>query len=399
MPSSYTVDEWRERVLSIRRAALDRSPISGFTHCFYRYPARFSPLFVSAAIRAFSSERGVVVDPFMGGGTTAVEGTVLGRKVIGGDVNELGTFVAQVKTTPLSVSEREAVRKWVDTVVPTLSYRCNRDTLSESLDDRRTRGMQLPHARPIKKLFAQALHTLGDLPSTHASDFIRCALLNVGQWSLNGRRKKTSLDDVRTRLTKVIHEMLESILQYEDAVDLAGGIVPTILNARAGSLPDTSPFSDGLKGDLVVTSPPYPGIHVIYHRWQVDGRRETPAPYWLTASRDGRGCAFYSFADRRDKTFERYFGELQSSYTAVRRILRSGALVVQMVAFSEPRRQLPRYLKAMHEAGFDEIRADVELGARRHSRIWRSVPGRRWHANFKGALPSSREVVLIHRAI
>ena len=30
--------------------------------------------------------------------------------------------------------------------------------------------------------------------------------------------------------------------------------------------------------DLVVTSPPYPGIHMLYHRWQVDGRKETDAP-------------------------------------------------------------------------------------------------------------------------
>lgn len=32
---------------------------------------------------------------------------------------------------------------------------------------------------------------------------------------------------------------------------------------------------------LILTSPPYPGVHVLYHRWQVQGRKETPAPFWI----------------------------------------------------------------------------------------------------------------------
>ena len=65
----------------LRRAARDQSQIRGLTHCFYRYPARFSPTFAGAAIEAFSRPGQVVFDPFMGGGTTIVEAMVRGPSI------------------------------------------------------------------------------------------------------------------------------------------------------------------------------------------------------------------------------------------------------------------------------------------------------------------------------
>jgi len=72
--------------------------ITGLTHDFYRYPARFSPQFAKAVIEAFTRPGEVVLDPFMGGATTLVEAQALGRIGIGLDVNELACFIARVKT-------------------------------------------------------------------------------------------------------------------------------------------------------------------------------------------------------------------------------------------------------------------------------------------------------------
>src|SRR5262249_7180553 len=52
--------------------------VSGLTHNFYRYPARFSPRFARGAIEAFSERGDVILDPFMGGATTLVEARALG---------------------------------------------------------------------------------------------------------------------------------------------------------------------------------------------------------------------------------------------------------------------------------------------------------------------------------
>jgi|GEM_PF-3773302 len=66
----------RTKLSGLVDAIQDQAPVSGLTHDFYRYPARFSPLFVRAAIQAFTRPGHVILDPFMGGGTTLVEAKV-----------------------------------------------------------------------------------------------------------------------------------------------------------------------------------------------------------------------------------------------------------------------------------------------------------------------------------
>lgn len=70
-----------ERIRALLEALYSESPVSGLTHSFYRYPARFSPQFARTAIEAFTQPGDTVFDPFMGGGTTVVEALALGRCV------------------------------------------------------------------------------------------------------------------------------------------------------------------------------------------------------------------------------------------------------------------------------------------------------------------------------
>jgi tRNA G10 N-methylase Trm11 len=60
-------------VEALAEAARCREPVVGLTHNFYRYPARFSPQFARAAVATFTEPGDTVLDPFMGGGTSAVE--------------------------------------------------------------------------------------------------------------------------------------------------------------------------------------------------------------------------------------------------------------------------------------------------------------------------------------
>lgn len=57
--------ELDSRYESLRAAALDTAPIAGLTHRFYRYPARFSPVFAASAIKQFSREGDLVLDPYI----------------------------------------------------------------------------------------------------------------------------------------------------------------------------------------------------------------------------------------------------------------------------------------------------------------------------------------------
>lgn len=391
--ASYGTDELLARLLQLRTAARDQSRVSGLTHCFYRYPARFSPVFARTAIAAFSKPGDVVLDPYMGGGTTIVEAMSAGRVAIGCDLNELAVFVTEAKTTLLTKAQRLALARWANLVVPSLSYWDACDSTNEMLCDKRTHNLNLPLARPIKKYIRLALCSIASLPGREVQAFARCALLNVGQWALDGRKRTTPLSAFRDRLRTVVHEMLAS--EQLLAATVQRKPRPSLLIGSAASLDKAlAPASV----DLVVTSPPYPGIHMLYHRWQVDGRRETPAPYWIAACNDGQGASFYNFADRRRGAADAYFAESLRTLTAIRPVMRSGAMFVQMIAFSDPVAHLPRYLENMEMAGFTEVRLDRDVGMTRHRRIWRRVPSRRWHANLKGQTSSSREVVLVHRA-
>ena len=68
-------------------AVKDQSRVSGCTHQFYTYPAGFSPVFAGAAIESLTKKGDLVLDPFMGGGTTVVEAIRHGREVVGVDLN------------------------------------------------------------------------------------------------------------------------------------------------------------------------------------------------------------------------------------------------------------------------------------------------------------------------
>ncbi len=68
---------------NIINAVNNNERVSGFTHSFYNYPARFSPIMAKEFIETFTRPGDFVLDPFMGGGTTLVESKVLNRNALG----------------------------------------------------------------------------------------------------------------------------------------------------------------------------------------------------------------------------------------------------------------------------------------------------------------------------
>jgi DNA modification methylase len=397
---SRTVDTAQEFSVAfnrIRNAALDNSRVSGLTHQHYKYPARFSPKFVSETIAALSKPGELILDPYMGGGTTIVEALAAGRRAVGCDINSLAVFVTRAKIVSLSSEDIDAIEHWALFIMQSLAYHDQRENQEFQVCPDRTRNLQLPKARAIKKFLSLALASLNDLPTPTTQMVARCALLSVSQWALNGRKRTPTLTEFRNRLTIKTFEMIEASVELDVAIRASGvdRKMPDLIHASSTDLPNYGPFKDGTLADLVITSPPYPGIHILYHRWQVDGRRETPAPYWIADCLDGQGGAYYNFGERRQLNHDDYFKASFETLTSIRRVMRPGATIVQMLAFSKPETHLPRYLQNMSRAGFEETSID----STRHRRIWRGVPNRNWHAELKGATNSAKEVVLLHRAV
>jgi len=387
---------------NILKAAQCSEPVSGLTHTFYRYPARFSPAIARAAIVAFTQPGDTVFDPFVGGGTTLVEASILGRKAVGTDINPLATFVTRVKTTPLSDSELTEIMKWGENLIPALNLRCRSRRTATPAESSYQRNISGRPTWPIRKTLEIALRQVNELRSPQQKRFARCALLRTGQWALDCRTTIPSARQFRQQFADYLREMIVGMRRYAQALtDVMGSSVAQ----PAGAALCLTRSAVGVESDptltrtfppaLILTSPPYPGVHVLYHRWQVQGRRETPAPFWIVGSRDGHGASYYTFGDRKRRGLEPYYEHLLRAYSSLARISDNRTMLVQLVAFSEPSWQLPKYLSVLQRAGFKERKFTL-IANSADGRIWRCVPHRRWYAERRGQTTSSNEVVLFH---
>lgn len=340
----------------------------------------------------------------MGGGTTLVEALASGRYAVGTDISELAAFVSQVKTTSLSEHDLRLVRSWAGNVADNLNCHAPSARAEEWIREGYQRNISSVRTWPIRKTLEQVLARIEELPHQHQQKFARCALLKAGQWALDGRREIPPVQKFRAHFLSVLDDMVEGIREFSEA--LRQNTVPEHPYSSPHCLPLHGSAIDlsrhlphkhrTLRANLVVTSPPYPGVYVLYHRWKVQGRKETPAPYWIADSRDGYGQAYYQFGDRRQQNLRQYFQGICDSFKSLKSLLDPAALVVQMVAFSDPSWQVSRFLESMYEAGYDEIMPE-SLGIEHENRIWRDVPGRKWYAVIHGSLGTSKELVLFHR--
>lgn len=78
------------------------------THGYHSYPAMMIPQVARSLIgivRSYEPQMESLFDPFMGSGTSLVEGLVAGMRVSGSDLNPLSRLIAQVKTTTFEPDE------------------------------------------------------------------------------------------------------------------------------------------------------------------------------------------------------------------------------------------------------------------------------------------------------
>lgn len=390
-------------LLQLKSAAVSQKPVSlgcrrtNSPHEFYRYPARFSPEFAQAAIRAFSAEGDLVLDPFVGGGTVLVEAMRLGRKSIGADINELATFVSKVKTTLLSRDDQISLGSWIERLPKSLILKRSVVPLEKWSAGGYLKDLDAADTWRIRSLIAQALTSTDELPNRAQRDFARCVILRTGQWALDMREEVPSVADFRHRLSANGSAMLEAASVF--AGELSDSEAPIVVCQRVPGLAD-HPALRGATPGLVLTSPPYPGVYVIYHRWKLRGRREIPAPYWIANRQDGLGMASYTMNARSAQTLEAYFDRLKAAFADILKLCGISTHVVQIVGFNQVEDQLPRYLKVMSDCGFQEVKIP-QIATADDGRLWRQVPGRRWWTTSKAmrdvAPHTAREVVLIHR--
>jgi addiction module HigA family antidote len=378
-------------------AARYQGPVRGYTHNLYKYPARLSPVLARCAIESFSSVGDVVLDPFVGGGTTLIEARLAGRHAFGADISPLAVFVTSVKCIPMSEDDLLAVERWFESVCGRLNIHLPVERLRTGLFERCDRNIPWR----LRKLCEQYLASMRDLDSDCQRNLARCVLLRCGQWAMDCRKVLPRVEEFRRSLGETLSQAATAMRLYRGAIEkIHKNVRRTAFQCVQSPADQLTSESFGRhfqgKANLILTSPPYPGVHVLYHRWNVRGRAETPAPFWIAGCPAEQGITHYTMGGRGRGGLKRYFSYIEVAFRNLRQLLADDGLVVQVVGFSYPDWQLDAYLRAMNNAGYKEVMPQ-EIGVESTERLWRTVPGRRWYSIIRGDISSSKEVVLFHR--
>lgn len=370
-----TAEDARSAILNALRSP---KHVSGLTHGFYRYPAAFSPELVRALILQYSEPGDLVLDPFSGGGTSAVESLALGRRSAAIDINTLAAFVGRVKTRPLSSNGWNVLRAWAR-------------GLAMSVDEARE-SVDLPG--DVGNVVAAAMNQVDRLPTGAVRSAGRCAVLRLGQWALESCHEPPDTERCLAKLEAIVSAMecgMQSLVESAAAAGIRKSEIVSSRRVAVGSSDTPAPYESVLERNenatMVLTSPPYPRVHVLYSRWQVNSRREIALPYDIAGCRDGSPPSYYTMGPRTDVGEAQYFRRMEATFSHVYSSLRPGGILAQVVGFNRVETQLDRYVGLLSTTGFEQ----VDL-----SGIERQVPNRRWYARGAGS-DSGREYLLVHR--
>lgn len=389
----------------LRKAALEQTYVSlggrrtNSVHEFYRYPARFTPWFARAAIEVFTRPGDLVVDPFCGGGTTAVEAQLTGRTAIVADISQLATFVTNAKVTLYEDGELDQVRNFVKEAE---GLRLRSVSRGDAELEPYWYNISGTAEWRIRDLINGGIALADEMDDNAATQLVRCALLRTGQWALDMRRDIPSVADFRRQLLSDIRAMVAAAKQHRQLVESTVPGIKAVTVVQDG-LPDAAKH-EALRASeapsLILTSPPYAATYVNYHRWKVRSRRETAAPFWIAGRLDGHGISHYTLGASGTDSDERYFRELKRVFASLVPLMSDETWLVQVVGFKGGKAQLQRYLSTMRSVGLEEIQFP-SLSTQGDGRLWRQIPSRRWWVSAE-AMKAQRngtlnEAVLIHR--
>lgn len=374
----------------IQEAANNKKNASGFTHGIYRYPASMSPILAKEIILSFTKKNDIILDPFCGGGTTAIESILHGRKIICSDINSLASFITRSKATPLKNEVINKITEWTFHTLERLKEYRKMEVpanfqINDNLHCRKTTWILYKLKNEVNLQTDHQIRTIGNL-----------IMLSVGKKCYDCQDKPLNPSKLIKSFERISKLTIKSFVEYSNQcfsispnINLEDDI--KVFSENALNLPYLIEKKYTKKIKLVLTSPPYPGVHILYHRWQIKGRRQTSLPFDLLNLNDGSPSSYYTLGAETKKGYDFYFESIKKIFCGLREIITKNTTVVQIISFKEPEWQLSKYLEAMNHAGYNEI----YLNNDKKEIISREVPNRKWYTNLNDK--KTIEYVLFHQ--
>jgi DNA modification methylase len=392
----------KKNIIKIIDSANSKKKINGKTHTFYRYPAAFSPIFAETVINIFTKPSDVILDPFVGGGTSAVEAFALQRKFYGIDVNPLSVLVSKVKTTILSYKKIIFIKKFNEKIVNTKinfksKRRKNHSNLSHYFNTKNFSIEEIRKINQIKAGLEQYHFASNKIKDVTVRNFLTCLLLRTTKNILDNVRPIGTFKKFKLDLVNNCNRMLSDMVDFEKELEINKSIYGShnkvkILKSDILKLRKINSLKKG-KIKLILTSPPYPGINISYNRWQLHGRRDTKLPYWIMNTK-APVFTKLNYKHGKKRELNDYYQNMTKVFRNLRPYCSSNCLIVKLLSFRNKIKEFRMYREAMDKAGLDEIKI-LKKG---DGRLWRTVPKRRWQVRYsKKKLKSNKEVLLVYK--
>jgi len=365
---------------------------SFLTHNLHPYPAKFIPQIPGHLIACLSLRGELVLDPFGGSGTAALEAVRLGRRAISIDANPLASLIGRVKSCRLT----RAAMTDLNAVESTI--RC---ALSDSAFDSLRLLAEFEEHVPIipnrEKWFADGV--CGELAfiryciSQVASPVAR----DIAQLALSKTILKASFQDSETRYASKprrvppgealgfflshVRTITASVVSAEPAVRYGTAEFVTADARQLGRapLPEASV-------DLITTSPPYANAYDyhLYHRFRL---------LWL--GHDPTSLADIEIGShlrhqREGSGFSAYLSDIGECLAGMLRVLRPGryaALVVGDAIFDGE----------LHEGGAGVVATALQVGFESVGRIERTIHDKKRSVVRPGQRATTEEIVLVRK--
>lgn len=227
-------------------------------HKLFSYPAKFQAHVPKLILETFSLPDTVVLDPFGGGGTTASASIRHGLTSIHYDLNPISCLVASAKTKPFSRSEYVEASRLLQTRIKST------ESVLLNLEERELFGAS------VSETFDYIIQTVNILKEKGNSCAFLLATLLIKFLRLTGRRDAGSrrLYPVEEHLVWLRNQFsFYSENLFKETIFSKPFGEATIV---CGSNHNIFLPSDSV--DLIISSPPYPGVDVEYTFIQIQRR-------------------------------------------------------------------------------------------------------------------------------
>jgi DNA modification methylase len=328
-------------------AIFNNKIIKKLTHDFFPYPARFPPSIPEYFIKNMHKTEKRILDPFCGGGTVQVECSILGKECVGIDLNKLGIFLAEVKTTTIA---KDRLEKAYNDIKIKFAKEKKPSYASDSIFSEKDVNYIPTNMRIEIKTLKKIIDSFPD----KIRNFYLVCLISVCNDVLSNR-KGIVHKEIMPLFCKKSEYMIKSMEQYSklkktDVISLCG-------DCRE----ELKKYPDGYF-DMVITSPPYPDVHIEYSNLMLEGRRGSKLLYNLMDYKEVR-----SSSDYRMNNGKKYFDLMDSCLSQITRVLRNGKKAIFIIGFKR-KTYKTRFIKLCKDHNLKLIKSYT-----------RAIPNRKWY--------------------